>query len=232
MAAGRDTTASMLGWCLRRFALHPEIFSSLREAVLQDFPSNSQPNFVELKACRPLQYFMNEILRLHPIVPINNRLCVKDTTLPLGGGPDQRSPIAIRAGQSVVFSTYTMHRRTDLWGDDALEFKPSRWEQKVPAWQYLPFMGGPRICIGQQFALTEAGFLLVRLLKAFDAVEAVDMSEMRKMNKGLGLTMCKWIGNYVDHRCCTDNASSRARRWGERSLAQGGSVISCVARWR
>jgi hypothetical protein len=157
---------------------------------------------------------------------------VKDTTLPLGGGPDQRSPIAIRAGQSVVFSTYTMHRRTDLWGDDALEFKPSRWEQKVPAWQYLPFLGGPRICIGQQFALTEAGFLLVRLLKAFDAVEAVDMSEMRKMNKGLGLTMCKWIGNYVDHRCCTDNASSRARRWSERSLAQGGSVISCVARWR
>jgi cytochrome P450 len=217
---------------LRRFALHPEIFSSLREAVLQDFPSNSQPGFAELKACRPLQHFMNEILRLHPIVPINNRLCVKDTTLPLGGGPDQRSPIAIRAGQSVVFSTYTMHRRTDLWGDDALEFKPSRWEQKVPAWQYLPFMGGPRICIGQQFALTEAGFLLVRLLKAFDAVEAVDMSEMRKMNKGLGLTMCKWIGNYVDHRCCTDNASSRARRWSERSLAQGGSVISCVARWR
>ena len=85
-----------------------------------------------------------------------------------------------------------VHRDEDLWGEDALEFKPSRWEQKVPAWQYLPFMGGPRVCIGQQFALTEAGFLLVRLLQAFDGVEAVDESEMRKMNKGLGLTMCKW----------------------------------------
>jgi cytochrome P450 len=182
----------MLGWCVTRFALHPDIFASLREAVLQDFPGSTQPGFAELKACKPLQHFMNEILRLHPIVPINNRLCVKDTTLPLGGGADQRSPIAIRAGQSVVFSVYAMHRRTDLWGDDALEFKPSRWEQKMPAWQYLPFMGGPRVCIGQQFALTEAGFLLVRLLKAFDAVEAVDMNEMRKMNKGLGLTMCEW----------------------------------------
>jgi cytochrome P450 len=181
----------MLGWCVTRFALHPDIFASLREAVLQDFPGDSQPGFAELKACKPLQHFMNEILRLHPIVPINNRLCVKDTTLPLGGGADQRSPIAIRAGQSVVFSVYAMHRRTDLWGEDALEFRPSRWDQKTLAWQYLPFMGGPRVCIGQQFALTEAGFLLVRLLKAFDAVEAVDINQMKKMDKGLGLTMCK-----------------------------------------
>lgn len=230
MAAGRDSTASMLGWCLRRLALHPDVFATLREAVLRDFPPGSKPDFAELKACKPLQHFMNEILRLHPIVPINNRLCVKDTTLPSGGGPDQRSPIAISAGQSVVFSVYAMHRRTDLWGEDALEFKPSRWEQKIPAWQYSPFLGGPRVCIGQQFALTEAGFLLVRLLQAFDGVEAVDMTELKKMRKGLGLTMCEWEREFLfEHYCCTDNVSARARRWSECSLAQGDSMISRVA---
>lgn len=229
MAAGRDSTASMLGWCLRRLALHPDVFATLREAVLRDFSSSGKPDFAELKACKPLQHFMNEILRLHPIVPINNRFCVKDTTLPLGGGADQRSPIAIRAGQSVVFSVYAMHRRTDLWGEDALEFRPSRWEQKIPAWQYSPFLGGPRVCIGQQFALTEAGFLLVRLLQAFDEVEAVDMSELKKMRKGLGLTMCEWASISVDHHCCTDNVCARARRWSECSIAQGGSMISCDA---
>lgn len=190
MMAGRDTTAGMLGWCLLRLALHPDILSSLRETCLRDFPSDSQPDFEQLKACRPLQHFLNEVLRLHPGVPINNRLCVQDTTLPLGGGADQRSPIAVHAGQTVTFSVYAMHRRKDLWGEDALEFKPSRWEQKVPAWQWLPFLGRPKACLGQQFALTEAGFLLVRLLKAFDAIEAVDESEMRKMRKGLDLTMC------------------------------------------
>lgn len=191
MMAGRDTTAALLGWCLLRLTLHPDIFTSLRATCLRDFPSDKQPDFAQLKSCRPLQHFLQEVLRLHPTVPINNRLCVKDTTLPLGGGADQRSPIAVRAGQFVVFSVYVMHRRKDLWGEDALEFKPSRWEQKVPAWQWLPFLGGPRVCLGQQFALTEAGFLLVRLLREFDGVQAVDEGEMRRMKKGMGLTMCK-----------------------------------------
>lgn len=191
MMAGRDTTAALLGWCLLRLTLHPEIFSSLRATCLRNFPSDEQPDFAQLKSCRPLQHFLQEVLRLHPTVPINNRLCVKDTTLPLGGGADQRSPIAVRAGQFVVFSVYVMHRRKDLWGEDALEFKPSRWEQKVPAWQWLPFLGGPRVCLGQQFALTEAGFLLVRLLREFDGLQAVDEGEMRRTRKGMGLTMCK-----------------------------------------
>jgi cytochrome P450 len=191
MMAGRDTTAALLGWCLLRLALHPEIFSSLRETILRDFPSDTQPDFAQLKSCRPLQHFLQEVLRLHATVPVNNRVCIKDTTLPLGGGADQQSPIAVRAGQAVTFSVYLMHRRKDLWGEDALEFRPSRWEERVPAWQWLPFLGGPRVCLGQQFALTEAGFLLVRLLREFDAVQAVDEVEMRRMRKGVGLTLCK-----------------------------------------
>jgi hypothetical protein len=191
MMAGRDTTAALLGWCLLRLSLHPEIYSSLRETCLRDFPSGTQPDFNQLKGCRPLQHFLQEVLRLHATVPMNNRLCVKDTTLPLGGGADQNSPIAVHAGQIVTFSVYFMHRRKDLWGEDALEFRPSRWEEKVPAWQWLPFLGGPRVCLGQQFALTEAGFMLVRLLREFDAVKAVDEVGMRRMRKGVGLTLCK-----------------------------------------
>lgn len=191
MMAGRDTTAGLLGWSLMRLALHPDIFTNLRAIILRDFPADSQPDFAQLKDCRPLQHFLQEVLRLHPTVPINNRLCIKDTTLPLGGGPDQRSPIAVRAGQTVVFSVYLMHRRKDLWGEDALEFKPSRWEKKIPAWQWLPFLGGPRVCLGQQFALTEAAFLLVRLLREFDGIQPLDEGELKKMKKGMGLTMCK-----------------------------------------
>jgi cytochrome P450 len=197
MMAGRDTTAALLGWSLVRLALHPEIFSSLRATILRDFPdADSPPTFAQLKSCRPLQHFLQEVLRLHTTVPVNNRLCVKDTTLPLGGGPDQKSPIAIRAGQLVVFSVYAMHRRGDIWGEDALEFRPGRWEEKAGSqarspWAFLPFLGGPRVCLGQQFALTEAAFLLVRLLREFDGVEAGDEGEMGRLRKGLGLTMCE-----------------------------------------
>ena len=198
MMAGRDTTAALLGWSLLRLTLHPSIYSDLRATILRDFPAadSSPPTFSQLKSCRPLQHFLQEVLRLHPTVPINNRFCVKDTTLPLGGGPDLKSPIAIRAGQLVFFSVYAMHRREDLWGEDALEFRPGRWgeKEKVPGpWAFLPFLGGPRVCLGQQFALTEAGFLIVRLLRRFDGVEALDEGEMGRMRKGLGLTMCELV---------------------------------------
>lgn len=51
----------------------------------------------------------------------------------------------------VSYSTYTIHRRKDLYGEDADEFKPERWEKLRPGWEYLPFNGGPRICLGREF---------------------------------------------------------------------------------
>lgn len=153
--AGRDTTAALLSWCIVRLCLHPEVFTNLRSAVLQDFGTVSDDEpiaFSKLKACRYLQHFINEVLRLNSIVPFNARVAVRDTILPTGGGPDQLSPVSIRKGEVVMYSVYVMHRRKDLWGDDALDFRPERWQERtIPAWQYLPFSGGPRICLGQQF---------------------------------------------------------------------------------
>lgn len=191
MFAGRDTTASLIGWCWVRLSLHPDIFHKLRNIVLNDFPEGEQPTFAQLKSCRYLQHFLQEVLRLHPTVPMNSRQAARDTTLPCGGGPDQKSPIAIRKGQIVIFSTAIMQRRKELYGDDALEFKPERWQQRIPAWYWIPFLGGPRICLGQQFALTEASYLLVRMLREYDAVEPADVMEMKRMRKGLGLVQCE-----------------------------------------
>jgi cytochrome P450 len=187
--AGRDTTASLLGWSFLRLSIHPEVVEKLRSVILSDFPDDQPITFAALKDCRYLRHFINEILRLHPTVPLNGRTAIKNTTLPVGGGPDEKSPVAIRKGQAIGFSVYLMHRRKDLWGEDALEFKPERWEQKIPAWQFLPFLGGPRVCIGQQFALVEASYLIVRLLQRYDKIEPVDMAMMKKGRKGLGLTM-------------------------------------------
>ncbi|KAF2158400.1 hypothetical protein M409DRAFT_71664 [Zasmidium cellare ATCC 36951] len=189
LAAARDTTAGFLAWCLVRLALHPDIFQELRSAILKDFQASVPLTFDTLRSCRTLQFFLNEVLRLHPPVPVNNRRARVDTTLPVGGGPDQTSPIVIAKGQVVIYSVYLMHRRRDIWGEDAAEFKPARWQKEAPPWHFLTFSGGPRTCLGQQFAMTEAAYVLVRLLQRFDSIEPVNRPEMSAMKKELGLTM-------------------------------------------
>lgn len=61
------------------------------------------------------------------------------------------------------YSVMIMQRREDIFGPDAGEFRPERWEGWSPRpWTYVPFNGGPRICLGQQFAYAEMGYTLVR----------------------------------------------------------------------
>ncbi len=86
------------------------------------------------------------------------RQALKPTILPLGGGPDGQSPILVRKGEAVGYCVYAMHRRKDLYGDDADEFRPDRWDNdpehgpdlKDIGWGYLPFNGGPRVCLGRK----------------------------------------------------------------------------------
>ncbi|KAL5358473.1 cytochrome P450 [Aspergillus floccosus] len=180
LLAGRDTTASLLSWTVLLLARHPDEFQKLRQAVLKDFgPYNSPRNltFDALKSCSRLRYCLNESLRLYPIAPLNRRIAVRDTTLPRGGGRDGRQPIYVRKGQVILLSIYSMHRRKDIWGPDADDFRPGRWEGRKTLWEYVPFSGGPRICLGQQFALIEAGYVLVRLVQRFDAMEDVNAEE-------------------------------------------------------
>jgi cytochrome P450 len=71
-----------------------------------------------------------------------------------------------------------MHRMKQHWGDDAEEYRPDRWAGRKPGWEFLPFNGGPRICIGQQFALTEASYVLVRLMQRFDGIQNLDFDDI------------------------------------------------------
>lgn len=144
----------------------------------------------------PLYFKANKsALRLYPVVPTNARFANRDTVLPLGGGVNGESPLFIPKGTIVAYSIYSLHRRKDIYGHDALEFRPERWapeEGLRPGWGYLPFNGGPRICVGQQFALTEASYTLVRMLQEFERIENRDA---RPWEEGLALTLA--CGNGV-----------------------------------
>ncbi len=89
-------------------------------------------------------------------MPLNSRTAVRLTTLPVGGGPDGRSPVLVRPGEAVRFCIYGLHRRKDIYGNDAYEFRPERWNEeklKNVGWAYLPFIGGPRSCLGRKLKL-------------------------------------------------------------------------------
>lgn len=118
----------------------------------------------------------------------------KDTFLPVGGGPEGKDPVFVPKGQEVMYSVYTMHRRQDIFGADADEYRPERWEKLKPGWAYIPFNGGPRICIGQQFALTEAGYTTVRIMQEFEGLESRDS---KPFEEALTLTMASFHGTEV-----------------------------------
>ncbi|KYK56434.1 cytochrome P450 52A12 [Drechmeria coniospora] len=196
LLAGRDTTASTLGWFFYTLATpeHAPVYHRLRQLILDEFGTYDDPRditFERMKGCQYLQWCISEILRLYPIVSVNVRTAQVDTALPVGGGRDGQSPVYIKKGHDVAYSVHNMQRRKDLWGPDADLFRPERWESRRPGWDYLPFNGGPRICIGQQFALTEIAYVVIRLMQR---VDAIDPSNMGPVKHGLTLTNCPGDG--------------------------------------
>ncbi|KAL9611679.1 MAG: hypothetical protein Q9167_003674 [Letrouitia subvulpina] len=144
-------------------------------------------------------------LRLYPSVPVNNRVALRTTTLPKGGGPDGRSPVLVRRGQAVAYCVYALHRQPHLYGDNSEEFRPERWDDKdMPLfqnetyanWGYLPFNGGPRVCLGQDFALIEASYTIVRLLQRYPKVEmAEDQAYEKPGSEAQKMTLVMAVGD-------------------------------------
>jgi cytochrome P450 len=198
--AARDTTGCLISAAVWVMSRHPEAQAKLRREVDERL-GKRQPGFKDLQNLNYLNWFIKETLRLYPPGPFNTREATRDTFLPRGGGPDGSAPIFVPKGQEVVFHIWSMHRRQDLWGEDAEHFRPERWDEEKPSNKFMPFSAGPRVClgefrrnhstplqsttilaritvlikpIGQQFALLEASYVLVRLLQEYADVEAVD----------------------------------------------------------
>ncbi|KAI3321732.1 cytochrome P450 alkane hydroxylase [Xylariaceae sp. AK1471] len=178
LAAGRDTTACLLSWTFFLLVRHPSVMEKLRSEISVLDVKEEELRRADLRNLHYLQNILKETLRLYPSVPVNTRTSVKTTVLPTGGGPDRRSPVLIPKGTAVAYSVYTLHRRPDLYGMDAECFRPERWDEDLPLFRdhttrnygYLPFSGGPRICLGMDFALTEAAYTIVRIFRRYPKI--------------------------------------------------------------
>lgn len=125
-----------------------------------------------------------KVLRLHPLFPRMARVALEDTTLPAGGGPDGSSPIFVPAGTRVIHTFAAAHRDPAVFGENVNEFDPNRWHNIEPSsWQYLPFGGGQRQCLGQNKALNQASYAIWKLASTYERIEARQDCEYKPQSR-------------------------------------------------
>src|SRR5262245_7963816 len=158
--AGHDTTALTLSWLWYALANHPEVDAKLSaelRAVLGDRP----PTVEDLPHLPYADRVVREGMRLYPPAYAIGREALADGEL---GG------FQVRRGQTLLLAQWVTHRDPRFW-DDPEKFEPERWEPeraaKVPKYAYFPFGGGPRVCIGNNFAMIEAALLLAEIARRF-----------------------------------------------------------------
>ncbi len=176
--SSQDTTAGTLSWVFYELARQPSVVRQLRQEIGDTLGFDRVPTYDDLKSMKYLRWVMDETLRLYPAIPINIRSALRDTSLPRGGGPDGSRPVGVPKDTPIAYFPLSMQRRPDLYPPPSdtfapiVEFSPERWQHWTPkSWQYIPFNGGPRICVGQQFALTEMAYTIVRILQTFERIE-------------------------------------------------------------
>ena len=174
LLAGRDTTAATLTFLTTHLAQRPDVTAELRQEIL-DVCGTTPPTYPQLKNMKLLQACINETLRVYPIVPLNVRAALRDTTLPRGGGKDGSEPIVVLKNTTIIYDPILIHRLVDI--PDVEVWNPHRWlgnDKYVPKpFTYIPFNAGPRICLGQNFALTEIAYATTKLLQKFSRIEHV-----------------------------------------------------------
>ena len=158
--AGHETTAVLLTWLFHILSSEPEWEARLVAEVTAALQGR-RPGFADLPNFPTLRMAIDETLRLYPPVWITNRNAVQD---------DEICGYRIRAGEVVGIAPYVTHRLSEYWPDperfDPLRFSPERAANR-PRFAYLPFGGGPRQCIGNNFALVEAQLIFATLVPRF-----------------------------------------------------------------
>lgn len=164
--AGHETSANALTWCIHLLAQHHSVLDKIRGLEGEE-------------QSRYIRQVMHEAMRLYPPAWITDRRALAD---------DEIAGIRIPKGSLVVSYIYGTHHHPDWW-ENPEQFNPDRFtEEHVKThhpFSYSPFGGGPRLCIGMQFALMEMELVLKHFLNRFDfrgLTKKVDMNPLVTLN--------------------------------------------------
>ena len=168
--AGHETTANALAWTLYLLAQHPEAVEKLREEV-DRVVGSADPSLEHLHDLTFTDAVLKEGMRLYPPVWVFGRTPLQ---------PDEIRGVEVPTEGMVFISSYLTHRHPDVW-EEANAFRPERFEPEraaaIPKGAYLPFGGGPRVCIGQHFATMEMQVILATIVQrcTFELVEGQEI---------------------------------------------------------
>lgn len=158
--AGHETTALALTWAWHLLAQHPAAEQRLL-AELAAVLGGRAPAVADLPRLRYADAVVTEAMRLYPPAWVIGRQAAADCEI--GGYP-------VPAGTVVLISPWVMHRHPDYFPEPE-RFDPDRWTgglaEQLPAHAYLPFGGGPRLCIGKAFARMEAVLVLATVAQRY-----------------------------------------------------------------
>jgi cytochrome P450 len=159
--AGHETTAIALSWSIALLSLHPTVRRKLQQEVDQVLAGRipAASDFNDLQYTNAV---VSEVMRLYPPLPMTIRQAIEDDVL---------DGYSIKADSSIFINIYSAHHNPDVWenpeGFDPERFLPDRVKD-IPRFAYLPFGGGPRQCIGNNFALMEAVLALAMITQRFE----------------------------------------------------------------
>ncbi|POO01969.1 Cytochrome P450, E-class, group I [Trema orientale] len=195
--AGRDTSSVALSWFFWLLDQNPEVEEKIlkeickivgeREEVEKKGEIISESGLVfrpeEIKKMDYLQAAISEALRLYPSVPVDHKEVVEDDKFPDG--------TELKKGTKVVYAIYAMGRMEAIWGKDYREYKPERWlgrdgrYMSESAYKFTAFNGGPRLCLGKDFAYYQMKFVAASIIYRY----RVKVVENHPVVPKLALTM-------------------------------------------
>ncbi|CAN6323686.1 unnamed protein product [Urochloa humidicola] len=170
--AGRDTSSVALAWFFWLLDRNPRVEGRIVEEIEGIVAARKaaatgeveeevvfQPE--EVKRMEYLHAALSEALRLYPSVPVDHKEVVEDEVFPDG--------TVLRKGTKVIYAMYAMGRMESIWGDDCREYKPERWLRdgrftSESAYKFTAFNGGPRLCLGKDFAYYQMKFAAASIL--------------------------------------------------------------------
>ncbi|KZV69777.1 cytochrome P450 [Peniophora sp. CONT] len=188
LVAGHETTSSAVTWGLHSLSNNQTIQDKLRAELRECIDAHgSAPSVEALNSLVYLDMFVREVMRLHAPVSSTLRVAMKDDLIPtdhewidVHGVKHSGVPVAV--GDTVFLPIEMLNTSTSIWGEDATDFRPERWEHPPNAAQSIPgvwgnslsFLGGPRACIGFRFSLLEMKALFFTLVSTLRFENALD----------------------------------------------------------
>lgn len=194
--SGYETWGNSLAHAMLLLAMHPEVQEKLHDEIQHKVKSDEDLKSSEIiNSIEYLELVQKEISRLLPVVPMILRETLEDFEIEPG--------LVIPKNTNLVINFYSLHRRPEIWGSDADEFKPERFlpensEHRNP-FAFLPFSSGQRICIAFKFSNISLKVAIVKMLQRFRFKTSMKLEDIR-------------LKSYISLKLCTEHSMEIERR--------------------